>query len=87
MQIPIISDINKQIGKDYGVYLDHSSDEGVHLRGTFIIDRDGILRHISINDSLWEETPEKYSDLCKPSNTLMYTERCALNLGLLALLL
>ena len=50
MQIPIISDLNKQIGKDYGVYLDHSSDEGVHLRGTFIIDRDGILRHISIND-------------------------------------
>lgn len=50
MQIPIIADINKQIGKDYGVYLDHSSDEGVHLRGTFIIDKEGILRHISIND-------------------------------------
>jgi alkyl hydroperoxide reductase subunit AhpC len=50
MQIPILSDINKQIGKDYGVYLDHSGDEGVNLRGTFIIDREGILRHISIND-------------------------------------
>lgn len=50
MQIPIIADLNKQIGKDYGVYLDHSGDEGVHLRGTFIIDRDGILRHISVND-------------------------------------
>lgn len=50
MQIPILADLNKQIGKDYGVYLDHSGDEGVHLRGTFIIDREGILRHISIND-------------------------------------
>ena len=50
MQIPILADITKQIGKDSGVYLDHSSDEGVHLRGTFIIDREGILRHISIND-------------------------------------
>ena len=50
MQIPLISDINKQIGKDYGVYLDYSVKEGVHLRGTFIIDREGILRHISIND-------------------------------------
>ena len=50
MQIPMIADLNKQIGKDYGVYLDHSGDEGVHLRGTFIIDTEGTLRHISIND-------------------------------------
>ena len=32
------------------MYLDHSEDEGVHLRATFIIDREGILRHISMND-------------------------------------
>jgi len=50
MQIPMIADLNKKIGKSYGVYLDHSGDEGVHLRGTFIIDGQGILRHISIND-------------------------------------
>ncbi|CAG9323545.1 unnamed protein product [Blepharisma stoltei] len=50
MQIPLIADLNKQIGKDYGVYLDHSGDEGVSLRGTFIVDKDGILRHISVND-------------------------------------
>lgn len=50
MQIPMIADLNKQIGKDYGVYLDCSDDEGVHLRGTFIIDATGVLRHISVND-------------------------------------
>jgi peroxiredoxin (alkyl hydroperoxide reductase subunit C) len=50
INFPLLSDLTKQIGKDYGVYLDHSDDAGVHLRGTFIIDRDGILRHISIND-------------------------------------
>lgn len=51
MQIPLIADLEKKIGKDYGVYVDDSSeDAGVHLRATFIIDREGILRHASIND-------------------------------------
>lgn len=50
MKIPLLADLTKDIGKDYGVYLDHSEDAGVHLRGTFIIDDKGVLRHISIND-------------------------------------
>ncbi|CAG9326490.1 unnamed protein product [Blepharisma stoltei] len=50
LQIPLLSDLSKAVGKRYGVYLDHSEDEGVHLRGTFIIDKNGILRHVSIND-------------------------------------
>jgi alkyl hydroperoxide reductase subunit AhpC len=50
MKIPLLADLNKQIGKDYGVYLDHSGDEGVHLRGTFVIDSNGVLRHYSVND-------------------------------------
>ncbi|CAG9310133.1 unnamed protein product [Blepharisma stoltei] len=50
MQIPMIADLNKQIGKDYGCYLDHSGDEGVHLRATYIIDANGVVRHIAMND-------------------------------------
>ncbi len=50
IKIPLLSDLDKSIGKDYGVYLDFSDDAGVNLRGTFIIDRSGILRHSSIND-------------------------------------
>ena len=50
IKIPLLSDLDKSIGKDYGVYLDFSDDAGVDLRGTFIIDRSGILRHSSIND-------------------------------------
>ena len=50
MEIPLIADVSKQVSKDYGVLIDHGGDNGVAFRGTFIIDREGILRHISIND-------------------------------------
>jgi alkyl hydroperoxide reductase subunit AhpC len=40
MQIPMLADIDRTLGKDYGVYLDHSDDAGLSLRGTFIIDRE-----------------------------------------------
>ncbi|KAL7320278.1 cTPxI [Mucor circinelloides] len=46
-KIPIISDKTKAIAKSYGVYL---SEEGVSLRGLFIIDPKGIVRQITMND-------------------------------------
>ncbi|KAI9363984.1 thioredoxin-like protein [Zopfochytrium polystomum] len=50
MAIPIISDITKQISYEYGVLIDQGPDIGLSLRGTFIIDPDGIVRHMSVND-------------------------------------
>jgi alkyl hydroperoxide reductase subunit AhpC len=47
MKIPMISDITKQISKDYGILLE---DAGVSLRGLFIIDGKGILRQATVND-------------------------------------
>ncbi|XP_078354855.1 peroxiredoxin-1-like isoform X2 [Oculina patagonica] len=47
MEIPLLSDLTKQISKDYGVLLE---DQGVALRGLFIIDDKGILRQITVND-------------------------------------
>lgn len=47
VRYPIVSDLDKSISKAYGVLLEKP---GVSLRGLFIIDRDGILRHITIND-------------------------------------
>jgi len=47
MQIPILGDTNAKISRSYGVY---RSDDGVDLRGLFIIDDKGILRQITIND-------------------------------------
>ena len=46
VQYPIVADITKQIARDYGVLL-HDS---VALRGLFLIDKNGIVRHSVIND-------------------------------------
>jgi alkyl hydroperoxide reductase subunit AhpC len=47
LRYPLVSDITKQICADYGVLLE---DNGVALRGTFLIDKNGILRHALVND-------------------------------------
>ena len=39
MKIPLLADVTKKVSRDYGVLLTHSNDEGVALRGTFIIDK------------------------------------------------
>lgn len=43
---PLVADINKQISRDYNVLL----DDGVALRGLFLIDKEGIIRHQVVND-------------------------------------
>ena len=47
MNIPLISISKWTIAQDYGVL---KADEGISLRGLFIIDDKGILRQITIND-------------------------------------
>ena len=51
MKIPMLSDLKHSISDAYGVLI--SNDDpmgGAALRGTFIIDDKGILRHSTIND-------------------------------------
>ncbi|UCD17735.1 MAG: peroxiredoxin [Candidatus Zixiibacteriota bacterium] len=43
---PLVADLNKNISRDYGVLI----DESVALRGLFLIDKEGIIRHAVIND-------------------------------------
>jgi peroxiredoxin 2/4 len=45
---PLLSDITKRTAADYGVLLE---DEGIALRGTFIIDPDGTLRYMVVHDN------------------------------------
>jgi alkyl hydroperoxide reductase subunit AhpC len=47
LNYPLISDLDKKIARDYGVL---TEQETVALRGLFLIDRDGIVRHALIND-------------------------------------
>lgn len=46
---PLISDFSKQISKDYGVLWE---SEGFALRGSFLIDQGGVVRHITVNPPL-----------------------------------
>ncbi|XP_067858337.1 thioredoxin-dependent peroxide reductase, mitochondrial isoform X2 [Heptranchias perlo] len=47
MNIPLLSDLTKDISRDYGVLLENP---GIALRGLFIIDVNGIVKHMGIND-------------------------------------
>ncbi|KAL1613192.1 cTPxI [Paraconiothyrium brasiliense] len=47
IDIPLFADKNHQLSKDYGVLIE---EEGIALRGLFIIDPNGIVRQITIND-------------------------------------
>lgn len=46
INFPLVSDITKEIARDYGVLI----NDAVALRGTFIIDKQGVVRHATIND-------------------------------------
>ena len=46
IQYPLVSDLDKSIARDYGVLVNDS----VALRGLFLIDKEGIIRHAVVND-------------------------------------
>jgi peroxiredoxin (alkyl hydroperoxide reductase subunit C) len=47
VKFPMVADMTKQIARDYDVLIEK---DGVALRGTFLIDREGIVRHQLVND-------------------------------------
>src|SRR5260221_238002 len=50
VRFPLISDVTKKIGHAYGVIFPDGGDEGLALRGTFLIDKRGNVRHVTLND-------------------------------------
>ena len=46
LKYPLVADITKRIARDYDVLVDDS----VALRGSFLIDKEGIVRHQVVND-------------------------------------
>lgn len=46
LDFPLVADLKKEIAKEYGILL----EAGVALRGTFLIDREGVVRHQVVND-------------------------------------
>jgi peroxiredoxin (alkyl hydroperoxide reductase subunit C) len=46
IRYPLVSDITKEIARAFGVL----HDDSVALRGLFLIDKDGVVRHAIVND-------------------------------------
>ncbi len=46
IQFPLVADLDKSISKKYEVLL----DAGIALRGLFLIDKEGVIRHATVND-------------------------------------
>ena len=47
LSYPLLSDFNKSISRDYDVLIEK---EGIALRGLFLIDPQGVMRQITVND-------------------------------------
>eukprot|EP00307_Rebecca_sp_RCC1486_P005436 CAMPEP_0119411998 /NCGR_PEP_ID=MMETSP1335-20130426/4579_1 /TAXON_ID=259385 /ORGANISM="Chrysoculter rhomboideus, Strain RCC1486" /LENGTH=243 /DNA_ID=CAMNT_0007436701 /DNA_START=48 /DNA_END=779 /DNA_ORIENTATION=+ len=56
VHFPLVSDLKKEIARAYGMLLE---DEGVSLRGLFIIDPDGIVQHMAVNDLSFGRNPDE----------------------------
>jgi peroxiredoxin (alkyl hydroperoxide reductase subunit C) len=46
LKYPLVSDLKKEIATAYNVL----TDEGISLRGLFIIDKEGVIQHATINN-------------------------------------
>lgn len=46
LNFPLLSDINKKVARDYGILLE---DEGVALRGLFLVNPEGTVVHATVN--------------------------------------
>jgi len=53
LQIPLLADIGKSISRNYGVLIEDASDDlyGAALRGSYILDGNGTIRSLQINDA------------------------------------
>ncbi len=47
VKFPVLADTNHKISRDYGVLID---EEGIALRGTFIINPEGVLKYAVVSD-------------------------------------
>jgi peroxiredoxin (alkyl hydroperoxide reductase subunit C) len=76
IRYPLVADLNKNISRDFGVLV---NDE-VALRGLFLIDQKGIVRHAVINDlSLGRNVDEALRMLEALQHTEKYGEVCPAN--------
>ena len=66
VRYPLVADLTKEISKAYDVLL----DAGVALRGSFLIDTDGTVRHAVINDL---PLGRNIDEMLRMVDTMLYT--------------
>ena len=66
---PLVSDLNKEIARNYGVLLE---DAGIALRGLFMINKDGILKQATINHP---RPGKKYDEVLRLLDAIDHTEK------------
>ena len=76
VQYPLVADIKKEIAREYGVL----HDDSVALRGLFLIDREGVVRHAVVNDlPLGRNVDEALRMLDALKHTEEHAEVCPAN--------
>jgi len=73
LPFPMLSDIKRELSAGLGI-LDDA--EGVCLRATFIVDPDGIVRHVSVNDLSVGRNPQ---EILRILDALQTDELCPCN--------
>ena len=68
VRFPLVADFTKQISSAYGVL----TDDGAALRATFLIDRNGIVRHQMVNDP---DVGRRIEDTLRTLDALRLVER------------
>jgi peroxiredoxin (alkyl hydroperoxide reductase subunit C) len=50
---PLLSDWKRKVVKDYGIY---NEETGYAARATFVVDKEGILRHVEVGNTAIDPT-------------------------------
>ena len=73
LQIPMVADIKRELSEALGI-LDKA--EGVCLRATFLVDPQGVIRHVSVNDLAVGRNP---SEILRLLDAFQTDELCPCN--------
>ncbi len=73
LPIPLLSDISRSLSEELGILEEH---EKVARRATYIVDPDGIIRHVSVNDMSVGRNPK---EILRILDALQTDELCPCN--------
>ncbi|NLK65991.1 MAG: peroxiredoxin [Campylobacteraceae bacterium] len=66
VKYPLVADLTKKISRDFDVLL----DDAVALRGSFLLDKDGTVRHMVLND---DALGRNIDEMIRMVDTMLYT--------------